>query len=268
MRLTFILPALDEAAGLMATLSPLQSLRAQGHEVILVDGGSRDGTPDLAVPWVDRVLTAPRGRARQMNAGAAATQGEALVFLHADTRLPEDAAPLIQGALRERLWGRFDVRITGRPRVLKLVARLMNLRSRLTGIATGDQALFVRREAFTAVGGFPDQPLIEDIELSKRLKRLGPPACLRQRVLTSGRRWESQGPWRTILLMWCLRFDYWRGVPAEALAARYCLPARTQTVASPTDERCQLTDTVASLPDVRCQWTEPTARPTDERCQQ
>ena len=250
MRLIFILPALDEAAGLMATLSPLQPLRRQGHEVILVDGGSQDGTPDLAAPWVDRVLTAPRGRARQMNAGAAATQGEALVFLHADTRLPADTVPLIQAALRARLWGRFDVHIAGRPRVLKLVARLMNLRSRLTGIATGDQALFVRREAFTTVGGFPDQPLMEDVELSKRLKRLGPPACLRQRVLTSGRRWESQGPWRTIRLMWRLRFDYWRGVPAEVLAARYCLPARTQRGASPTDGRCQ--------------WTEPATRPMDE----
>ena len=229
MRLTFILPALDEAAGLITTLSPLQPLRAQGHEVILVDGGSQDGTPDLAAPWVDRVLTAPRGRARQMNAGAAAAQGDALVFLHADTRLPADAVALIQAALRQRLWGRFDVRIAGRPRVLKLVALLMNLRSRLTGIATGDQAIFVRREDFTAVGGFPDQPLMEDVELSQRLKRLGPPACLRQRVLTSGRRWESQGPWRTILLMWRLRFDYWRGVPAEALAARYRPPAQTET---------------------------------------
>jgi len=233
MRLTFILPALDEAAGLMASLSALQAPRHQGHEVILVDGGSHDGTPELAAPWVDRVLTAPRGRARQMNAGAAAAQGEALVFLHADTHLPAEAVALIQAALRARLWGRFDVRIAGRSRVLKVVAGLMNLRSRLTGIATGDQAIFVRREAFTALGGFPDQPLMEDIALSQRLKRLGPPACLRQRVLTSGRRWDSQGPWRTILLMWRLRFDYWRGVPAESLAAHYRLPAQMETASRP-----------------------------------
>ncbi len=280
MRLTFILPALDEAGGLMATLSPLQPLRAQGHEVILVDGGSHDGTPDLAAPWVDRVLTAPQGRARQMNAGAAAAQGEALVFLHADTRLPADAVALIQAALRQRLWGRFDVLIAGRPWVLKVVALLMNLRSRLTGIATGDQAIFVRREVFIAVGGFPDQPLMEDIALSQRLKRLGPPACLRQRVLTSGRRWESQGPWGTILLMWRLRFDYWRGVPAEALAARYRLPAQTEKVtrlaarqaevqvegraARPAEGRLQGTETAARPADGRLQGTETAAGPAAE----
>ena len=279
MRITFILPALDEATGLMATLSPLQPLRAQGHEIILVDGGSRDGTPDLAAPWVDQVLTTPRGRARQMNAGADVAQGEALVFLHADTRLPADAVALIQAALRRRLWGRFDVLIAGRPWVLKVVALLMNLRSRLTGIATGDQAIFVRREVFTAVGGFPDQPLMEDIALSHRLKRRGPPACLRQRVLTSGRRWESQGPWRTILLMWRLRFDYWRGVPAEALAARYHLPAQTEAgaklvarqaevrvegrAARPAEGRLQGTETAAGPaagPPAR-PAAEPAARP-------
>jgi rSAM/selenodomain-associated transferase 2 len=225
MRLSIILPALDEAAGIQATLAPLQSLRALGHEVIVVDGGSGDGTPILAAPLADRVLTAPRGRARQMNAGAALAQGEALVFLHSDTRLPEGAAALIAAALRQRRWGRFDVSIVGRPWVLRVVASLMNLRSRLTRIATGDQALFVERAAFAALGGFPDQPLMEDIELSKRLKRLSPPACLRERVLTSGRRWETQGPWRTILLMWRLRIDYWRGVSAESLAGRYRLQA-------------------------------------------
>ena len=226
MRLSLILPALDEAAVIPATLASLQPLRALGHEVILVDGGSTDGTPTLAAPGVDRVITAPRGRARQMNAGAAQAQGEALVFLHADTRLPEGAGALVSDALQQRLWGRFDVRITGRPWVLRVVAALMNVRSRLTGIATGDQAIFVRRATFAALGGFPDLPLMEDIALSRRLKRLGPPACLRQRVTTSGRRWESQGPWRTILLMWRLRFDYWRGVPAESLAGRYRLPAQ------------------------------------------
>jgi rSAM/selenodomain-associated transferase 2 len=202
-----------------------------------------------------------------MNAGAAVAQGEALVFLHADTRLPPDAVALIQAALRERLWGRFDVRIAGRPPVLKLVALLMNLRSRLTGIATGDQAIFVHREVFTVLGGFLDQPLMEDIALSQQLKRLGPPACLRQRVLTSGRRWESQGPWRTVLLMWRLRFDYWRGVPVAALAARYCLPARKQMVASSSDEHCQWTQTVANLLDERSQLAQTAAMPADKRPQ-
>lgn len=224
MRLSIILPVLDEATGVAASLDALRPLRAAGHEVIVVDGGSRDGTTALAVPRADRVITAPRGRARQMNAGAVAAQGDVLLFLHADTRLPEGAASAIADALARHDWGRFDVRIEGRPATLRGVAALMNLRSRTTGIATGDQAMFVTRTAFDAVGGFPDQPLMEDIELSKRLKRLGAPACLRARVTTSGRRWERDGVWRTILLMWRLRFAYWRGVPAERLVVRYYGP--------------------------------------------
>jgi len=228
MRLAIIVPTLDEADGIAASLAPLQGLRRAGHAVIVVDGGSRDGTPALAAPLADRVLAAPRGRARQMNAGAAATTAEALLFLHADTRLPVDAAERIAKALARHAWGRFDVCIEGRSTLLRVVAALMNLRSRLTGIATGDQAIFVRRSVFDAVGGFPGQPLMEDIELSKRLKRIGRPACLRARVVTSGRRWERHGVWRTILLMWRLRFDYWRGVPAERLAQRYD-PNQSQT---------------------------------------
>lgn len=224
MKLSVILPTLNEADGIAACLAALQHWRAAGHEVIVVDGGSTDGTPERAAPLADRVLSAPRGRARQMNAGAAAALGEALVFLHADARLPDRAVAAIGTALSHRLWGRFDVRIEGEPRLLRVVARMMNLRSRLTGIATGDQAIFATRAAFAAVGGYPEQPLMEDIELSKRLKRLGPPACLRDRAVTSGRRWETHGPWRTVLLMWRLRFDYWRGVPAERLAARYHAP--------------------------------------------
>lgn len=226
MKFSFIIPALNEADGIAATLDALQAWRALGHEVIVVDGGSRDATPALARPLADQVLAAPRGRAGQMNAGAAAARGDALVFLHADTRLPEAALEVIRGGLRQRLWGRFDVAIHGPARVLRLVAAMMNLRSRITGICTGDQALFVTRAAFQAAGGFPEQPLMEDIELSRRLKRLGPPACPRVRVVTSGRRWEAHGVWRTILLMWRLRFDYWRGVPAEALAARYQAPSK------------------------------------------
>ncbi|MGF1548798.1 MAG: TIGR04283 family arsenosugar biosynthesis glycosyltransferase [Thiotrichales bacterium] len=221
MRLSVIVPALNEAAGIRACLDRLQGLRQRGHELILVDGGSVDETPALAAPLVDRVLGVPRGRARQMNAGAAAATGEVLLFLHADTRLPADAAEAITAALAFHDWGRFDVVIEGRARILRVVARLMNLRSRLTGIATGDQAIFVRRTVFAAVGGYPDQPLMEDIALSSRLKRLGSPACLRARVVTSGRRWEQRGVWRTILLMWRLRLAYWIGVPAERLARRY-----------------------------------------------
>ncbi len=221
MKLSIILPALNEASGILASLTALQPLRAAGHELIVVDGGSVDATAMLASIDADQVITSMRGRARQMNAGVAAASGDALLFLHVDTRLPESAAELIEAALQQQVWGRFDVHIVGRPKMLQVVAALMNLRSRWTGIASGDQAMFMTRAAFDAAGGFPEQPLMEDIELSKRLKRLGPPACLHQRVVTSGRRWEQHGVWRTILLMWRLRFDYWRGVPADRLAARY-----------------------------------------------
>ena len=241
--LAIVVPMVDEAATLPALLAHLAGWRARGCEVVLVDGGSRDDSVAMARAAGFRVLVAERGRARQMNAGAQACGGAILLFLHADTRLPEAADAMVRAALvgcpprsagaaaalaRERQvvhavpsWGRFDVRIDGRPRMLRVVAALMNLRSRLCGIATGDQAIFVRREVFEAAGGFPDQPLMEDIELSRRLLRVSRPACLRARVRTSGRRWEQRGVWRTIALMWRLRWAYWRGVPAERLAEAY-----------------------------------------------
>ncbi len=216
--LSIVMPVLNEAQHIVAALQPL---RMNGVEIVVADGGSSDGTPALAAPLADKVIAAPRGRALQMNAGAAVASGDALLFLHADTRLPANAPAIIERTLQHHAWGRFDVHIEGRSHWLPIVAAMMNLRSRLTGIATGDQALFVTRAAFDAVGGFPAQPLMEDIELSKRLQRIGPPACLRARVATSGRRWDRHGAWRTILLMWRLRFDYWRGVPASRLVARY-----------------------------------------------
>ena len=156
-----------------------------------------------------------------MNAGAAASRAPRLLFLHADTRLPADADARVARALARAPWGRFDVRIDGRSRWLPLVAALMNLRSRLTGIATGDQAIFVRRDAFDRIGGFPDQPLMEDVEISRRLRAIGRPACLRARVVTSGRRWDAHGAWRTIRLMWRLRWRYWRGESPQSLAEAY-----------------------------------------------
>ncbi len=220
--LSIVVPVLNESTQIVAALTALAPFRESGVEVIVVDGGSTDGTVAAAMPLADRVLSAPRGRASQMNAGAAAARGHALLFLHADTRLPTHAVACVQRALANgRMWGRFDVTIAGHSKWLSVIAAMMNLRSRLTGIATGDQAIFVRRTTFDAAAGFPDQPLMEDIELSKRLKRLGPPACLRARVTTSGRRWEKHGVWRTILLMWRLRLDYWRGVPAAQLVSRY-----------------------------------------------
>lgn len=216
------MPVLDEAGQIEATLAALAPLRRRGVELIVVDGGSQDGTVALARAEADAVLDAPRGRARQMNAGAAAARGEVLLFLHADTILPTGADRHVLRAVAGGCdWGRFDVRIAGRHPMLRVVAMLMNWRSRLTGIATGDQAIFVRRELFQRIGGFPDQPLMEDIELSRRLRRVSAPACLPARVTTSGRRWESRGVWRTIFLMWRLRWRYWRGESAHRLAAAY-----------------------------------------------
>lgn len=217
-RLSIVVPVLNEARGIAATLAALAPLRARGHEVIVVDGGSEDGSAALAAPLCDRVLQAPRGRAAQLNAGARAAAGDVLVFLHADTRLPANADELILSALQDHLWGRFDVAIDGRHPALRLVAAAINLRSRLTGIATGDQAMFVRRAGFP---GFPDLALMEDLALSRLLRRRSPPACLRSRVRTSGRRWESRGVLRTVFLMWRLRALYALGVSPERLARLY-----------------------------------------------
>jgi rSAM/selenodomain-associated transferase 2 len=217
-RLSVVVPALNEAPGIRAALEALAPLRAAGHEVIVADGGSADDTTQLALGLCDQLLKVPRGRALQMNAGARAASGDALLFLHADTRLPLRADEAILSSLKTRIWGRFDVKIEGRHRLLGLVACAMNLRSRLTGIATGDQAIFVRREAFA---GFPEIALMEDIAFCKAMKRLGPPACLREKVLTSARRWEARGVLRTILLMWRLRLMYFLGARPERLARIY-----------------------------------------------
>jgi rSAM/selenodomain-associated transferase 2 len=217
-RLSIVIPALNEAEGIQSALQSAAALRGRGHEVIVVDGGSTDATAELAAPLCDRVISCRRGRAVQMNAGARLATGEALVFLHADTCLPPDADALVRAALESHAWGRFDVEIEARHPMLKLVAWAMNLRSRLTGIATGDQAIFVRCDAF---GGFPEIALMEDIAFSREMKRRGAPACLRSRVRTSGRRWESRGVLRTILLMWRLRLLYFFGARPERLARRY-----------------------------------------------
>ncbi|MEO7953204.1 MAG: TIGR04283 family arsenosugar biosynthesis glycosyltransferase [Polaromonas sp.] len=220
--LTIVMPVLNEAADIGHALQALAPLRARGVQVIVADGGSSDDTAALAQACGVQVVQAARGRARQMNAGARLATGDLLLFLHADTRLPDEADSLIASALASGAsWGRFDVRITGHARALRVIAACMNLRSRVNGIATGDQAMFMTRAAFAAVGGFADQPLMEDIALSRCLLAVSPPACLRARVATSGRRWESRGVWRTVLLMWRLRYAYWRGAAPEGLAEMY-----------------------------------------------
>lgn len=222
--LRIVMPVLNEGAALTERLIALQELRALGAELVLVDGGSHDDSWARARPWVDRLLCSRPGRARQMNAGAADTahsQADALLFLHADTQLPADALNLIKQALSQHAWGRFDVRLDAADRRFRLIETLMNFRSRWSGIATGDQAIFVRAQAFRVIGGMPEQALMEDIELSRRLLKLSRPACLRQQVLTSARKWQKEGVWRTVLLMWRLRLAYFFGASAEKLANAY-----------------------------------------------
>jgi rSAM/selenodomain-associated transferase 2 len=221
-KISIVMPVLDEAVGIEAALAALKPFRVRGAEVIVADGGSKDGTGDLAHPLVDRVLVAPRGRASQMNAGAAVASGDILLFLHADTRLPDNADLLIREALgnSRRVWGRFDVRIEGGG-LLRLISLAMSWRSRLTGIATGDQAIFVTRAAFEAIGGFPSIALMEDVALSARLKHISRPLALRTCVTTSPRRWHENGTLRTMLLMWQLRLRFFLGADPAKLARAY-----------------------------------------------
>jgi rSAM/selenodomain-associated transferase 2 len=220
--ISIVIPVLNEAARLETTLKSLIPLRATGTEVIVVDGGSSDATPDIARGLADRFLASARGRAMQMNAGAAIARGEVLLFLHADTRLPADAVGIVcRGVTTSgRAWGRFDVHFD-EGLLLGLIASMMNLRSRITGIATGDQAIFVSRAAFDAVGGFPAIALMEDIAFTTRLKRLCRPLCIRAKVTTSPRRWKEKGTLRTVFLMWRLRLAYFLGADPRRLAQRY-----------------------------------------------
>ncbi len=220
-RLSIVIPVLNEALTLAHPLTALQSLRAQGAEVIVMDGGSCDDSVCIATPLADRVLRSSPGRALQMNLGAQYASAPALLFLHADTHLPEGAIGQITQALNIHAWGHFAIQLDGRSGWLPVVSWMMNKRSRLTGIATGDQGIFVRASTFKAVGGFLEQPLMEDIELANRLRKISSPACLKAKVVSSGRRWDQHGAWKTIRLMWRLRFRYWRGVSATQLAKEY-----------------------------------------------
>ncbi|MGR8978582.1 MAG: TIGR04283 family arsenosugar biosynthesis glycosyltransferase [Gammaproteobacteria bacterium] len=221
MKFSIIIPTLNEAQSLPACLSALEPLRPDS-EIIVCDGGSTDNTVTIARKSADHVIESDKGRARQMNAGAKAATGNILLFLHADTLLPENALHLLSRPLVEAsAWGRFDIELTGGHFMLRVIAQMMNWRSRLTGIATGDQAIFVNREAFASVGGFPEIALMEDIALSTSLKKIAPPLCLKEKAVSSGRRWEKFGITKTIMLMWNLRIRYFFGADPDILASLY-----------------------------------------------
>ena len=223
MKLSIIIPVLNDAEVIRPLIKSLQALRHRGHELIVVDGGSRDDTPEIAGLFVDQLIHASAGRALQMNAGAQVADGHVLWFVHADSQLPEQADELILSTLGGAGdgWGRFDIRLSGRQKIFRLVEFMINLRSRLSGIATGDQGIFVSASLFNKTGGYPEQPLMEDIALSKRLKKIQSPVFIREKLITSSRRWEQNGVFSTILLMWRLRAAYFFGVPVEKLAGYY-----------------------------------------------
>lgn len=236
--LSIVIPLLNEADNLPKLMGHLAHLNPAPYQVILVDGGSTDNSVAIAKELIEslidsspsvisgqvidwQIIESAAGRALQMNAGAELAMGDVLLCLHADTQLPNHAIADITSAVRQAAWGRFDVRLDSSAWMLKVVSQMINWRSRFSGIATGDQAIFIKKPLFEQLGGYPQQPLMEDIELCKRLKAVGKPACLRSKVITSARRWQQYGTWRTIGLMWHLRFDYWRGVSADNIKQRY-----------------------------------------------
>lgn len=222
MKLSIIIPVLNEEQNLSTTLAGLQSFRHSGHEIIVVDGGSRDSSLEHAHEMADAVLVSKAGRALQMNSGAAVATGEVFLFLHADTVLPENAAQLISSFYNENnLWGRFDIRLSSNRKIFRLIEFFINWRSRMTSVATGDQAIFIERKLFHETGGFPEIALMEDIAFSRVLKKISRPVCLRHKVITSSRRWEQKGVVTTVLLMWKLRLYYYLGVPPEKLNRLY-----------------------------------------------
>jgi rSAM/selenodomain-associated transferase 2 len=221
MPISIIIPVLNEEVAIERLLQQLQSDRLKGHEVIVVDGGSNDKTVKKSKPLADHVISFTAGRAVQMNKGASLATHDTLWFLHADTLLPDNATDYIEQALNKNAWGRFDIKLSGSHISFRMIEKMINIRSRFSSIATGDQGIFVRRQLFDLVRGYADLPLMEDVNLSKRLKQISKPVCLKNPLITSSRRWEEKGILSTIFLMWRLRFLYWIGVNATILARQY-----------------------------------------------
>jgi len=219
--ISIIVPVLNEEKKLPDLLSHLQIFREQGHELIIVDGGSSDNSLMLAQLSADNVVVSRKGRAIQMNNGASIASGDVLLFLHSDTFLPEVALDTITGLAGDSFWGRFDLRLSSDKFIFRIIEFFINIRSRLTSINTGDQAIFIETQLFNTVGGFPEIALMEDIAISKKLKKIVPPVCLKQKVISSSRRWENRGVVATVLLMWKLRLYYFLGVSPDRLNQLY-----------------------------------------------
>lgn len=221
-KLSLIIPVFNESDCIQQCLNELQELRQQGHEVIVVDGGSRDNTVSLATALSDTVIHAKKSRAIQMNAGAQIATGDYFLFLHADTKLPDNVSRLfLKIKKHDDKWGRFDIKLSGNHFLFRIIEKCMNIRSRLTSIATGDQVIFVHKELFNQIEGFPQQTLMEDIAISKLLSERFKPVCLKENVVSSSRRWEQNGIVKTIIRMWFLRLLYYFDYDTNKLAKMY-----------------------------------------------
>ena len=220
--ISFIVPTLNEENNIQQTLGFLQGARQRGHTIVVADGGSQDQTLSLARDLADTVDSCSPGSARQMNLGATLSRSDIVCFVHADTIVPQDIDELIIAAVnKDRCWGRFSIRLSGSHWFFRIIEKMMNLRSCLTGIATGDQTIFIKKDIFDRLGGYADIPIMEDIQISKRLKNISRPVCLSNTVTTSSRRWEQKGIYRTMFLMWRLRLAYALGVKPQKLANLY-----------------------------------------------
>jgi rSAM/selenodomain-associated transferase 2 len=223
MKISIIIPVLNEENNIGHLLEKLLPAEQNGHEILVVDGGSQDQTISICKRLGVNVFTSACGRAEQMQAGVRMAHGDVFWFLHADTDLLYSVNDYLDDirSVTSAGWGRFNIALSNDKFIYKVIGYAINLRSRISGIATGDQGIFINRELFQYIGGFRQQPLMEDIQISRDLLRRGRPAVIKRILMTSARRWERRGVLRTILLMWWLRLLYFMGVSPVTLRQYY-----------------------------------------------